>query len=116
MKRNRTLCGISLGLIAAAAGCALTARSPKAYAPTRVEYPVIVSLVGRNDVITITAGPKSPLYSAKTKEGVVLVSNVTLNELRESHPRVYKQVYPAITVQADGSDAVVGGYAGMGLE
>ena len=118
MNRNRMLRWVCLGLIVGAAGCALKARSQKVSASAVKSYPVIVSLVGRNDVITITTGPgsRAPLYSAKTKTGVVLVSNSTLDELRERHPQVYRQVHPGIAVQADGGEAIVGGYAGIGTE
>jgi hypothetical protein len=114
MKRFTTLRWLSLILVPIV-GCAAKpapqAKSAAVAEPKR--YPVIVSLVGRHDVITITAGPKSPLYSAKTKVGVVLVCNATLDELRDGHPNVYRQVYPAITVQTDASSAVAVGYAGM---
>jgi hypothetical protein len=42
------------------------------------------------------------------------VKSATLAQLRDEHPEIYQKVYPAITVQSDASDAIVGGYAGIG--
>ena len=59
------------------------------------QYLVIVHLAGRNQMITISAGPNGPLYSARTRAGAALFSNVTLNELRARHPDIYCQIDPA---------------------
>ena len=57
------------------AGCAQHKPSaPVAASPAPRQYPVIVSLVSRRNVIVVTAGPKAPLYSAKSKTGEVLVA------------------------------------------
>ena len=74
--------------------------------------PVIVHLVSRDHVVSIPSSPNGPLYSAKTKDGAVLVSNATMEQLRESHPEIYEKVYPAITADVNMNDAIVGGYAG----
>jgi hypothetical protein len=62
--------------------------------------PVIVHLVSRDHVVSVTAGPQGPLYSAKTKEGAMVASGVTLQQLREEHPDVYRQLHPAISADA----------------
>lgn len=59
------------------------------------EYPVIVHVANRHQTITITAGPNGPLYSASTRAGAALFSNMTLNELRARHPEIYRQIDPA---------------------
>jgi hypothetical protein len=63
-------------------------------------YPVIVRMVARNSTITITAGPRGPLYSAATSSGQSLVSNATLEQLRSDHPDVYRQVEPTLALDA----------------
>ena len=63
-------------------------------------YPVIVRMVARNQTITVTAGPHGPLYSAATAAGRVLVSNVTLEQLRTTHPDVFRQVEPTLALDA----------------
>lgn len=56
---------------------------------------MIVQLVSVHRTITITAGPNGPLYSARDRDGTVLASNLTLDELRAQRPDVYRQVNPA---------------------
>ncbi len=62
--------------------------------------PVIVHLVSRDHVVSVTTGPNGPLYSAKTKDGVMLASGLTLGELREEYPDVYRRLHPAISADA----------------
>jgi hypothetical protein len=66
----------------------------------------ILHLVNRSEVVTITAGPSGPLYSATTQDGKVLVSGATLDQLREQQPDVYKRLHPTITVAADAAPVV----------
>ena len=65
--------------------------------------PVIVHLVSRDHVVSVTSGPNGPLYSAKTKDGVMVASGLTLQQLREEHPDVYRQLHPAISADAHAS-------------
>jgi len=69
-------------------------------APVVDGRPVIVHLVSRDHVVSVTASPNGPLYSAKTKDGVMVASGMTLRELREEHPAVYRQLHPAISADA----------------
>ena len=62
--------------------------------------PVIVHLVSREHVISITTSPSGPLYSAKTKGGELLASGLTLRELKERQPDVYRLLHPAISADA----------------
>ncbi len=62
--------------------------------------PVIVHLVNRDHVVSVTAGPNGPLYSAKTKDGVMVASGMTLEQLREAHPDVYRRLHPAMSADA----------------
>ena len=117
---------IRLALFPAAAllavGCARRPAQPQAQAPAapapRVAekspttapsggYPVIVRLVGRDKEVTICSGPDGPVFSAATKDGEVLVTHVTLEQLRENHPSLYRFVHPALVTDASG-DASVG--------
>ncbi len=68
--------------------------------------PVIVHLVSRDHVVSVTASPDGPLYSATTKEGVMVASGVTLEQLQEKYPAVYRQLHPAISADASASARV----------
>src|SRR5688572_5254609 len=72
--------------------------------------PTIVHLVNRSEVVTVTRGPKGPLYSATTQDGKVIVSGATLEQLREKLPEVYRRVHPAITASNDQAPVL---HAGM---
>src|SRR5688500_15240263 len=106
---------IGLALVPAAAllvvGCArrpaqpevsgLAAPAPRVAEPAPAPapaagYPVIVRLVGRDKEVTICASPDGPVFSATTKDGEVLVTHVSLEELRENHPSLYRFVHPAL--------------------
>jgi hypothetical protein len=96
--------GLAVAFVAVAAlkfagahAASAAAHQPPAAAPA---YPTIVRVVGRDLTVTISAGPRHTLYSATDAKGVVLASNVTLDELRDRHPDVYKQVQPALCVDA----------------
>lgn len=110
---------VGLALVPAAAlvavGCARQPAQPAAAPAPRVAqdrpttaparaYPVIVRLVGRDKEVTICAGPDGPVFSASTKAGEVLVTHVTLEELRENHPSLYRFVHPALVTDASGEE------------
>jgi hypothetical protein len=67
---------------------------------------VIVHLVSRDHVVSITTGPKGPLYTAKTRDGVMVANGLTLEQLQKQHPEVYRRLQPAIApaVTADARD------------
>src|SRR5687767_4022358 len=76
------------------AGCAKSNPPAAAAAPPQAqpEGPVIVRLVGQHQTITVTSGPSGPLYTAQTDDGQLIVANATLEELRLTHPEVYRFV------------------------
>ena len=74
-------------------------QSPTGMAPSE-QLPVIVRIVGRHQTITVTAGPECPLYSAATNDGKLLVASSTLQQLREQHPDLYRQIDPTLAVEA----------------
>ena len=71
-----------------------------ALAPVVDGRPVIVHLVSRDHVVSVTSGPDGPLYSAKTKDGEMVASGLTLEQLREAHPDVYRRLHPAMSADA----------------
>jgi len=81
---------LSILVVALVGGCA----PQPAQAPSAA-YPVIVRLVGRNQTITITSGPRGPLYSAVNRAGELIVQSATLEQLRREHPQLYRQIAPA---------------------
>jgi hypothetical protein len=93
-------------LAAALSGCthhtsaASNPAEPQEPQSASAHYPVIVRMVARHSTITISAGPRGPVYSAATSSGKTLVSNATLEELRTAHPDVYRQVEPTLALDA----------------
>src|SRR5688572_22162220 len=56
------------------------------------EHPVIVRLAGRREVVTVSGGPNGPVYSVADHQGRTMLSHATLEELRDRHPDVYRQI------------------------
>jgi hypothetical protein len=81
------------------AGCASQPGPSSAVASN----PVITRLVSRNEVITITAGPVAPLYTVADPSGRVLVSGMTLHDLKTADPELYERLAPALAPEADAS-------------
>jgi type IV pilus biogenesis protein CpaD/CtpE len=103
--RRVVLVGIAALLLS---GCARQAAPVAAQAlvvKAEAEYPVIVRIVSRGQTVVVTAGPEGALYSVQSPTGEMLVSNVTLEELRGRHPEHYKWIAPMVanemTVVAD---------------
>ena len=84
-----------------AAAAAPEAPPAEVMAGTRTpEGRVIVRLVGQHPTITVTSSPDGPRYSARSKDGVAIVSGATLEELQANHPDLAKFVRPGIAVDA----------------
>lgn len=112
---------LATAVLAAGAGCAATdppssaASTPNAIpaatvvpaAPVVNGRPVIARIVSRNAVITVTAGPEGPRYSAATAPGEPIAEALTLEELRVMHPPLYRFVSPAAVVDVSMIDASV---------
>ena len=62
-------------------------------------YVVIGYLEKRGQTITIKAGPKGPVYSAKTTEGKILFENLSAEQLRAQAPELHQFI---ITANASG--------------
>ena len=54
------------------------------------DFPVIGYLEKRGQTITIKAGPKGPVYSAKTTEGKILFENLSIEQLRAQAPELHE--------------------------
>jgi hypothetical protein len=78
-------------------GCADKVQVPLVSPPLASTYPVIVRLVSRSDEITITAGPNGPLYTATLSDGTHAFTNLSLEDLRNQQPAIYRQVHPAMS-------------------
>jgi len=70
------------------------------------EFPVIGYLEKRGQTITIKAGPKGPVYSAKTTEGKTLFENLSAEQLRAQAPELHQFVTTAVA-GASGKSGVV---------
>jgi hypothetical protein len=57
------------------------------------KYPVIVHVVSRDKTVTISSGPKGPLYSVALNDGgAVLVADATGAELEKVQPELYRAI------------------------
>jgi hypothetical protein len=77
------------------------APAPVAASAAQPEGPEIVRIVGRHPTIIVTAGPDGPRYSAQADDATMIVSNVTLDELRAGHPEIARFVEPAMALGED---------------
>ena len=72
------------------------AAAPARSVKTTNDSPVIGYLKGRDDTITIKAGPKGPLYSVETAEGKVLCEDLSADQLRAQVPEVAEFLKTAV--------------------
>jgi hypothetical protein len=79
-------------------GCA---SHPESTATAASTNPVITRLLSCHEVITITAGPVAPLYTVADPSGRVLVSRMTMQELRTTDPELYQRLAPALAPTAE---------------
>ena len=71
------------------------------------DYPVIVYLERRGQTIAVKAGPKGPIYSAKTAEGKVLFENLSAEQLRAQAPEVHVFIKSAMARSNEKSGPVM---------
>jgi hypothetical protein len=62
---------------------------------------VIGHLESRDRIITVSKGPKGPLYTIKTKDGKILATRIDEKSLQAKYPDIYHQVKTGIA----GNDA-----------
>ncbi len=85
-------------LLSAAAGCAA---QPRPTPIAKSSNHVIVRLVSCHEIITITTGPIAPLYTVADASGRVLVSGMTMADLKKTRPDLYQQISPALSPKAE---------------
>jgi hypothetical protein len=56
------------------------------------EFPVIIHLEKRNEVVTIMSGREGLLYTVRTKDGELLGQNLTEQELQANLPDIYNSL------------------------
>ena len=108
---------LGLAVVSCLGACARNDRAARAPVPSpaaiakpelaglgTAEHPVIVRLVGRRQVLTVSGGTTGPAYSVADFAGRVMLSYATIDELRESHPDLYQQIRG--TVAADVGEAI----------
>ena len=71
------------------------------------EFSVIGYLEKRGQTITIKAGPKGPLYSAKTTEGKTLFENLSAEQLRAQAPELHQFLTTAVASGSGKSGVVI---------
>jgi hypothetical protein len=88
------------GIVAACMISAMGLATPTAPV-ARQSDKTIVRLVGQRGAITISSTAGGPRYSASDARGGSICTNLTIEQLRANQPEIYKQVNPAICVDAD---------------
>ena len=80
---------------------------PVPQAPTTKisNYPVIVHVVSRDHTMTVSAGPKGPVYSLSDQKGKVMIADATGEEFEKLQPELYHHIRGTIAVHADASEA-----------
>jgi hypothetical protein len=102
------LCLGGLSIAAAPATQPAPQTAPKP-ANTASKYPVIVHVVSRDKTITISAGPKGPVYSAAMNDGgKILIADASGEQFAKEQPELYRMIRGTIAVKTDMSDAVPG--------
>jgi hypothetical protein len=76
-------------------------------AAPRSAFPVVGYLEGRGQTITIKAGPKGPVYSAKTAEGKILFENLSADQLRAQAPEAYRLIKTGVASGSGKSDGFI---------
>ena len=70
-------------------------------------FPVVGYLEGRGQTITIMAGPKGPVYSAKTAEGKILFENLSADQLRAQAPEAFQLIKTGVASGSGNSDGFI---------
>ena len=95
-------------LIIISAGCA----SQSALAPTQKSkdnFPAIVHIKTRNEIVTIFSGQPEPLYRVTTKDGKVLGRYLSAKELQENLPDIYYLLKTSYTQETNNIAIWAGG-------
>jgi len=79
------------------AGCARSP-VPAPQAQIKKELPVICRLIGREQTVTISAGPNGSVYSVQDTAGKTMLSYANRDELRRQYPALSHQLDSAIAL------------------
>jgi hypothetical protein len=71
------------------------------------DFPVIGYLEKRGHSITIKAGPKGPVYSAKTTAGKILFENISTEQLQAQVPELHQFIKTAVACGSGKSGVVI---------
>jgi hypothetical protein len=82
-------------------GCARPSTPVAPQAQIKKELPVICRLVGREQSLTISAGPKGSVYSVQDAQGKMLLTYANRDELRAHFPVLSHQLDSAIVLARD---------------
>ena len=81
--------------------------STTAHGKTEQSAPNGTSVIGhlerRDKIITITKGPKGPLYTVKTKDGKIIAKKIDEKNLQAKYPDIYHQIKSGVA----GNDATL---------
>ena len=109
--------GGGLSLVAVAAGpttqpapsaipSAAVSAAPKP-TTTASKYPVIVHVVSRDKTVTVSSGPKGPVYSLALNDGgKVLLADASAEEFAKAQPELYRMFRNTLAVKTDVSEVV----------
>ncbi len=76
---------------------------------TKDNFPVIVYLKTRNEVVSIMSGYQGTVYTVMTKEGRIIVKNLSENELQVKLPNLYHFLKTSYADDEKGSAIWAGG-------
>jgi hypothetical protein len=102
---------VLMALVAAAviwvAGCAHSGRKAvSAASPAGGRFdgknPVIVRVVGRNRVLTVSSGARGVAYSVNGGDGRAMLSRGSIEDLRQVDPALYRQVNSGLAAEDAG--------------
>jgi hypothetical protein len=77
------------------------------------DFPIIGYLEKRGQTITIKAGPKGPVYSAKTTAGKTLFENLSAEQLRAQVPELHQFIKAAVASGSGKSGIVMDASLGL---
>ncbi len=99
---------MSLKRIACLTTLVAFAMAPSLPAETEDADPAIVHLAFRDYLVTIHAGADAPLYTVRTADGTLVVSQLSAQQLAARYPRLHEQLEAAIAEPDTGSFLWIG--------
>ena len=94
-------------------GTPTAARPAASVTKAASDFPVIGYLEKQGQTITIKAGPKGPVYSAKTTAGKTLFENLSAEQLRAQVPELHQFIKAAVASGSGKSGVVMDASLGL---